>query len=94
MENKIILILTFASLVSCTEEVIKTNKTEQQNIIVGDKFLFSLNLDTKDPFEKIEIDTITVVGIKDNYIQWQYNSGGKQSCEIKYFKDYIKPFNK
>ena len=90
MKNKIILILTFASLVSCTEKV----KTEQQNIVVGDKFLFSFSWDTKDPFEKIEIDTITVVGIKDNYVQWEYNSGGKQSCEIKYFKDYIKPFNK
>ena len=64
--------------------------TEQKDIKIGKKYLFSFDWESEDPFEIKDIDTVKVVGLKEGYVQWQYKDSIKQSCGIRLFKKLIK----
>ena len=68
-------------------------KNEYTSIKEGEKYLFSFDWDNKDPFKKIEIDTVIVIAIKGDYIQWEYNNGIRLSSKLEHFKMFQKPLN-
>ncbi len=82
---------------------IYAERQRNKNIITADEikpgatFLYSLAFDTlteHDPFETYPIDTVVVLNIKNNYVQYQKYNGIyniKSSGKLAYFKDYIKP---
>lgn len=89
-----IILLVFTS---CTDsqtksvglyEVFQTKPST--DLIVGKHYIISFNWDNKDPFEEIIIDTVKIIAIKEDYVQWQYKNGQKISCEIDIFKRIIK----
>ena len=83
--------LLVAGLFSCTNFELQS---QNKSVNIGDVYLYSHDWDTEDPFEKIEVDTVLVVGIKDDYIAWYPNyrdSSFYLSGKLKYFKHSIKP---
>jgi hypothetical protein len=67
---------------------------QNNSVEVNDIYLYSHDWDTEDPFEEIEIDTVRVIAIKDDYVKWQIK--GKSyylSGQLKYFKHNTKPCN-
>ena len=82
--------LLVAGLISCNSSSLKNQETQ---IEVGKNYIFSLDWENKDPFEKVEIDTVKVVDIKGEYIQWEYKNGVRLSGKLKYFKHRQKPCN-
>lgn len=83
-------ILLVAGLISCNNSSLKN---QEANIEVGKNYIFSLDWDNEDPFEKIEIDTVKVVSIKGDYVQWEYKNGSRLSGKLKFFKHRQKPCN-
>ncbi|WNH10013.1 hypothetical protein [Thalassobellus suaedae] len=78
---------------SCTDSSFKL-RNQNNSVVINETYLYSHDWDTPDPFEKIEIDTVKVLDIKDGYVKWQEK--GKSyylSGELKYFKHHIKPCN-
>jgi hypothetical protein len=58
---------------------------------VGDRYLHSFDWESEDPFENIEVDTVTIIAIKGDYVQWKTGYGTKLSGKIKYFRRGIRP---
>lgn len=86
-------ILLVVGIFSCTNLVLR-NQNESVNI--GDVYLYSQEWDTENPFQKIEVDTVLVIGIKDDYVAWYPNYRDTSfylSGKLKIFKHHIKPFN-
>ena len=88
MKNKNLLstilggVLLATTLVSCSKNEIK----------VGDMYRFSWNWDEEDPFKKVEIDTVIVLNVKDNYVLYKYKTKKfVNSIEVKFFEKNIKP---
>lgn len=70
-------------------------KNEIKKINVGDTYLFSFQWDNENPFEKIKIDTVKVLDIKNDYIQYKYSwANSPTSTKTRIFKDCIKPIKK
>lgn len=76
-------------LISIAEKYVSNKKTAT-DLIVGKEYIISFDWDNKDPFEEIEIDTVKITGLKNDYVQWQYKNGIKTSDEIEVFKRIIK----
>ena len=85
------------AVTSCTDsqtksvglyEVFQTKPST--DLTIGKEYIISFDWDNKDPFEEIEIDTVKITGLKNDYVQWQYKNGQKLSCEIDIFKRIIK----
>lgn len=70
---------------SCEKKIEKISEPEQK-LIVGKKYIISFDWGEKDPFKKIEIDTITIVGLRNGYVQWEYKNGIKRSCKVYIFR--------
>jgi hypothetical protein len=73
-----------------------TLKNQNKSVNIGDVYLYSHEWDTEDPFEKIDIDTVLVVGIKGDYVAWYpdyRDSSFYLSGKLKYFKHNIRPLN-
>ena len=68
-------------------------ENQEQEIEVGKTYIFSFDWDSEDPFKEIEIDTVKVIGIKGDYVQWEYKNGIRLSGKLKHFKHFGKPFN-
>lgn len=77
-------------LLSCNNSYLKN---QDAHIEVGKYYLYSSDWYNEDPFAKIEIDTVKVISIKGNFVQWQYNDGLRLSSELKFFKHNQKPCN-
>lgn len=85
--NKII-ILAVVALCSCRDKT-----PEMLDIKVGDKYLFSYIWNSKDPFRKITIDTITILGVKQGYAKFKTQTGYTSSEPVDRLQEYIKPCN-
>ena len=80
---------------SCNDSGFKL-LNQNKNVEKGDVYLYSHDWDAEDPFEKIEIDTVKVIDIKDGFVKWLPNhkdSSFYLSGHLKYFKHHIKPCN-
>lgn len=72
-----------------------TPKKEIEQVKIGENYLFSLQWEKENPFEKVKIDTVKVLDIKNNYVQYQFNwAKSPSSTKLKYFKQSIKPIKK
>lgn len=70
-------------------------KKEIENVNVGDIYLFSFQWDNENPFENIKVDTVKVIDIKNDYVQYQYSwAKSPTSTKLRIFKDCIKPIKK
>jgi hypothetical protein len=70
-------------------------KPELEEIKVGDTYLFSLQWEKENPFEEVKIDTVKVLNIKNDYVQYKFNwAKNPSSTKLKYFKQSIKPIKK
>jgi hypothetical protein len=73
--------LLATTLIGCSKNEIK----------VGDVYRFSWNWDEEDPFRKVDVDTVTVLGVKDGYVLYSYKTKKYvNSTEIKFFEKNIK----
>lgn len=67
-------------------------KEKIENVNVGDIYLFSFQWDNENPFENIKIDTVKVLDIKNDYVQYKYGwAKSPTSTKLRIFKDCIKP---
>lgn len=82
--------LLVAGLISCNNSGLKN---QEAHIQVGENYIFSLDWENENPFEKIKIDTVKVVSIKGDYVQWEYKNGLRLSGKLKYFKHRHQPCN-
>jgi hypothetical protein len=80
--------ILFASLVFIGIMIIK--HINNPPVKIGDKYLHSWNFQKKDPFEKIDIDTVVVIDIKGEYVLYQKN-GVNYHNRFGVFKSCIKP---
>lgn len=70
-------------------------KKEIEQVKIGDTYLFSLQWEKENPFEEVKIDTVKVLDIKNDYVQYKYNwAKTPSSTKLKYFKQSIKPIKK
>jgi|688.fasta_scaffold1948602_1 hypothetical protein len=70
-------------------------KNEIEQINIGDTYLFSFQWDKENPFEKVKIDTVKVLDIKNDYVQYQYAwANSPSSTKLRIFKECIKPIKK
>lgn len=70
-------------------------KNEIKKINVGDTYLFSFNWENENPFEKIKVDTVKVIDIKNDYILYKYSwAKSPTSTKTRIFKLCIKPIKK
>tara|TARA_R110000851_G_scaffold213766_1_gene366356 strand:- start:5677 stop:6015 length:339 start_codon:yes stop_codon:yes gene_type:complete len=63
----------------------------------GNTYLYIWNQKEGDPFRKIRIDTVRVIGVKDGYVKWLYNYEETDSTyylsgKLNRFKKKIKPY--
>lgn len=65
-------------------------QNQSTDIQIGEKYLYSHDWDSQDPFEDIKIDTVKVLNIKGDYVQWGNSSGYKTSNMLKFFKHNIR----
>jgi phosphoribosylformylglycinamidine (FGAM) synthase PurS component len=79
MKN-IIILLSFILLTGCANEDVK----------IGKVYIISFDYEDKNPFEAENIDTVKVIGLKGEYVQWQYRNGIKQSCKTRLFNELIR----
>lgn len=75
--------LLVAGLVSCTNSGLKN---QEARIEVGKNYIFSSDWDNEDPFVEKKIDTVKVVSIKGDYVQWEYKNGLRLSGKLDFFK--------
>jgi hypothetical protein len=83
-----ILMLAAGLLTSCH---ISSLKNQKEIIEIGKLYQYSHEWGTENPFEKIEIDTVEVVAISGDYVQWEYKKGFRSSGKLKYFKHHQRP---
>lgn len=70
-------------------------KEKIEKVNIGDTYLFSFQWDKENPFEKVKIDTIKVLDIKNDYVQYQYAwANSPSSTKLRIFKECIKPIKK
>ena len=77
-------------LFSSCEKVTKKLELEKQQpeieLVLGKKYITSFDWEEKDPFKVTEIDTVTITGLKNGYVEWEYKNGMKQSCKARIFR--------
>ncbi len=100
--KKILLIVSIIALwfgvvyvIEYVTQELQSNISEDE-IIVGDKYLFSYDYEEDDPFKKPMIDTVVVLEIQGDYVLYKYvNYHYNISSKIDYFrriaKTIIKP---
>ena len=69
------LMLVAVLFVGCSDNELK----------IGQKYAISFDYEEQNPFKIKDRDTVKIVGLKGNYIQWQYSNGGTQSSSIREF---------
>ena len=84
-----LLLVVLFSACEKTNEIKKETEKQETEIILGKKYRTSFDWQTKDPFQKIDIDTVKIIGLKNGYVQWEYSNGLKQSCEIIVFRHLL-----
>lgn len=69
-----------------------SKKSTEENIKpkIGKEYVISFDWEEENPFEVKDIDTVKVLGVKGDYVQWQYNNGFKQSSSIRLFSKLVK----
>lgn len=60
-------------------------KNQSLEINVNDTYLFSFDWDEDNPFEHIQIDTVTVLDIKDGYVKYKYRRYELAEWDSSYF---------
>jgi len=83
---KLMLLVVLFSACEKTNEIKKAIEKQETEIILGKKYRTSFDWQTKDPFKKIDIDTVKITGLKNGYVEWEYSDGIKQSSEIRIFR--------
>jgi hypothetical protein len=77
---------------------VKPIPTKNYNPVnINDTFLYSTNWDEPDPFEPINIDTVTVIDIKKDYVLYEYKWNKiaiQNSTPLKSFKKNIKQISR
>lgn len=68
----------------------KKQNDENIKLKIGKEYTISFDWEEENPFEVKDIDTVKVVGLKGNYVQWQYRNGFKQSSSIRLFSKLVK----
>jgi hypothetical protein len=67
------------------------HELSKEPLMPGDKYLYSYDWESENPFENIKVDTVTIMAINGYYIQWETKDGIKLSGKIKYFSRNIRP---
>lgn len=57
---------------------------------IGKEYIISFDWEEENPFEQKDIDTVKITALKDDYVQWQYRNGLKQSSSIRLFSKLVK----
>jgi len=78
---KISLLLFSLFLNSCS----KKENLQKEDVKIGKEYLFCFDWDDENPFEVKDVDTVKVIALKGDYVQWQYKNGIKLSSKIRLF---------
>lgn len=84
----LLLVVLFWSCKKPTEVIEK--KVIEPKLIVGKKYATSFDWKQENPFEPLKIDTVTITGLKNGYVEWQYKAGFKQSCKVNIFRGLLR----
>ena len=69
---------------------------QDMKVSVGDVYLHSYEWGKKNPFKRIRVDTIEVLGVNSEFIKWKF-IGDRDDLYLtgylKYFKEYARPLD-
>jgi len=86
MLKRISICISLIVIASCNSYL----QNQDASIEIGKNYLLS-EWENKDPFKKNEIDTVKVIDIIGEYVQYEYKNGYRSSTEMKIFKHRQKP---